>query len=164
MGQALTLLNACLDRGSVAPLTELVERLVVEGPRHLPVLACTLEETQRRRQQVEDDLALLWEELCRNWQAQRLPPLPLTSLEALLTWDEVAQHTWLRQHVPPTLLEHSERMLRNARALGHDAFQALCLLREIEDYLRDWLWGLAQQAMREMVPLYGPTPSSETVH
>lgn len=154
--QALTLLDTCVDQGHLGPLARLVERLVWEGPRHLPVLRQALQEAQRRRQQVEADLTLIWQEIQRHWAADGLPPLPVASLTELLAWDAAERQRWVRQHLAPPQQHQGERLLHNACTLGQAAVQAWQLLGEIEAFLQDWLWGLACQAFRAATIPTGP--------
>lgn len=164
--QAGDILIRCLDQGTVEPMRELVEGLVLAGPQSLGTLSEVLAETGQRRAQIQDDLQRVYGELQNDLRKRgvrftsglpdaisftRLTPIRfLMLLQKQGVTDEDIQNQCLGK------LEETREMMDSLA--GH-----LFLLKEIENFLRDWIWGLAHQTMRESHTLYRSTTKNWTL-
>jgi hypothetical protein len=153
--QAGDILMRCMDLGSAEPMQELVEGLVLAGPQSMGALSEILSETGQRRAQIQDDLQRLYGELQNKLRQdglrlQDLLPdaLSLTRLSSphFMVWlEKQNKRDQARNEARVQLLEETREMMKNL--VNH-----LELIQEIEDYLRDWLWGLAHQSTQRSRP------------
>lgn len=151
--QAEVLLQQCLEQRSPAPLQALVERLVIEGPHNLPALHLIWKVIVQRRTQIEQDAHSLWHDLKHLLESQGLP-LPASSPWEALYLDEQALQRWADalSDAPLAVLEEGRRALRNTQTLLQDMREAWALLRELEEDLEGWAWGLARLAALSSPP------------
>lgn len=151
--QAEVLLQQCLEQRSAAPLQALVERLVVEGPHNLPALHAMWKVIAQRRTQIEQDAYSLWHDLRRLLAGQGLP-IPANSPWEALYLDDQALERWAIAcpDTPGKVLDEARRALRNTQALLQDMREAWTLLRELEEELEGWAWGLARLAALSSPP------------
>jgi len=148
--QAGDILTRCLDEASAAPIQEMVEGLVLAGPKSLDALREVLGETSQRKNQVIDDVHQVETELKRVLKEYGIPQ---ERLDAIETVREISPAQLLA-----LLLEHGVqdaepqevclRALQNSTELVSTLSANLHLLAEVERYLMDWLWGLAYQSLR----------------
>lgn len=145
--QAGDLLTRCVDENSITPVLQMVEGLILAGPQSLQALREVLAETNQRKAQVQDDLNQLHQNLDKtlrsygiHFDREDLPGLVASSPERfkqmLVTQqaDEEAQVTCMQ-------------ILRDSQELAESLSSRIDILIEIEDYLKDWLWGLAYQSV-----------------
>jgi hypothetical protein len=156
--QAGDLLMRCMDIGSTRPMQELVESLVLAGPQSLGALSEILAETGQRRAQIQDDVQRLYGEFQNKLRpfglrmqdflpdAISLTRLKNRKFNSLLTKQGLAEDD--RQRCL-TMLEDTREMMKSLTA-------NIILLQEIENYLWDWLWGLAHQSAHTPNALYRP--------
>ncbi len=144
--QAEVLLQQCLEQRTAAPLQNLVERLVVEGPQNLPALQLVHQLVAQRRAQVEEDALRLWEDLGDLLHRRGLHLPAATPWQALLLDAEAFRDRMLtlEGHPEPALLEESLKAFLNARSVLQDLYEAWRLLQELEEDLESWTWGLAR--------------------
>ena len=151
--QAEALLHQCLEQQSSAPLRGLIERLVLEGPHNLPALHLIWKIITQRRAQIEQDARTLWEDLQHVLRKQGLVPPADTPWEALYL-DANAVQRWLTSFsaLPLENLEASRQALHNALTVLQDMRAAWALLRELEEEVESWAWGLARLAALSSPP------------
>lgn len=159
--QAGDLLMRCLDTGSTRPMQELVESLVLAGPQSLGALSEILAETGQRRAQVQDDVQRLYGEFqnkLRPYGMRMQDILPdAVSLTRLKPRRFLSLLT--RQGVAGDDRKKCLSLLEDTREMMNSLTQNIHLLQEIENYLWDWLWGLAHQSTHTSTALYRPDDS-----
>lgn len=151
--QAEILLQQCLEQRSPTPLQELLKRLVIEGPQNLPALHLIWKVIAQRRSQIEQDAYSLWHDLKHLLESQGLP-LPVESPWEALYLDEQALERWAEASAdtPLKVLEEMRRALHNTQALLQEMREAWTLLRELEEDLEGWAWGMARLAALSSPP------------
>ncbi len=148
--QAGDVLIRCLEDGTLEPIQEIVEGLVLAGPQSLDALREVLAETGQRKAQVQDDLHQVISEMRGVLKSYGLEMqlrdgdlLPaLTPFDLLLS---MRQQGILEQETQGACLQ----VLHNSRELLSNLGTNLGLLTDIEMYLRDWLWALAYEAIHQ---------------
>jgi hypothetical protein len=154
--QAGDLLIRCLEEGSTEPIHQMIESLVLSGPTSIVAMREILAETGRRKMQVQEDLQHVMKGLDSSLRSYgvrlggKIAGLSLTSLTP------VALMAILRQQ---EIHEHSTQVaclqiLKESRDLFDTMATRLKLLEEIEQYLTDWLWGIAFQSTRTDKQVY----------
>ncbi len=145
--QAEVLLQQCLERRSPAPLQTLVERLVLEGSHNLPALHLIWKVITRRRVQIEQDARSLWHDLQHLLRRQGIE-LSLQSPWEVLYLDVQTLHQWGKSLSQASLevVEETRQTLRNTQSLLQEMREAWALLRELEEEVEGWAWGMARLA------------------
>ena len=149
--QAGDLLMRCIDTGSPRPMQELVEGLILAGPQSINTLFEVLHETGQRRAQVQDDLQRLFGD-CQNKlthhhfklsavipDAQSMMRIAPVQFQYFLEQQDITEDS---QDVCADIFIQTQEMMS-------DLHNNVRLLQEIENYLKDWLWGLAYQSAHE---------------
>ena len=146
--QAGDVLIRCLEDGSLAPIQEMVQGLVLAGPQSLGALREVLAEVGQRKSQVQDDLHQIVTEMRRvlksygvNMQLEDSDLLPALTPFDLLS---VMREQGILEQETQTACLH---VLQDSRELLNNLGANLRLLVDIEAYLRDWLWGLAYESI-----------------
>ncbi len=150
--QAELLLQQCLERRSPAPLQSLLKRLVLEGPQNIHALHLVLKLVHQRRAELEEDAQRLWRDLAA-WLQKRGLSLPTASPWEALQLDAEAVQRWAAAAANPEQSTEVLNALRNAQSVLRDLHEAEELLKEIEDELESWAWGLARLAALASSPL-----------
>jgi hypothetical protein len=145
--QAGDLLTRCVDENSLTPVLQMVEGLVLAGPQSLQALREVLAETTQRKAQVQDDLNQLHQNLDKTlrsfgiyFQYENLPEmvtLPPEHFRQML----IAQQANEEAQVTCT------QIFLDSQELVEGLSSRLGVLGEIEEYLKDWLWGLVYQSV-----------------
>lgn len=149
--QAGEVLNHCLDRGNPAPIQSLVEGLVLAGPESLSVLREILAEVNARKTTLLDD--------CNQILHRFFDRLSSYGISAANQWT-MASFSGLNSRMFLSLLkqqgiteEHAQtqclRLFQETKELLESVTDNIRLLRDIENYLEDWLWGLIYQSCRQ---------------
>lgn len=146
--QANDVLMRCLELKSRDPIHELVEELILAGPESISAMRETLAEADQRRAEVQDELHRAFVDLqgqCHDQGLQISGMLDAFSLTYLPT--EVLRDLMREQGIDQ---EETQviclRLLQKSRGAITRLVTQLGLLQEIQNYLQDWLWGLAYQS------------------
>jgi hypothetical protein len=160
--QAGDLLMRCIDTGSPRPMQELVEGLVLAGPHSINTLFEVLQETGQRRAQVQDDLQRLYGD-CQNKLARYHFKLAdvIPDVHSMMRIAPVQfQHFLEIQEIVEDSQDACADLFIQAQEMMSDLYNNVRLLLEIENYLKDWLWGLAYQSAHEQPQLLRGTSTS----
>ncbi len=149
--QAGDVLIRCLEDGSIGPIQEMVEALVLVGPQSLGALREALGETNQRKAQVQDDLHQVFSELRTVLKSYGVSLAEFERTSALQELTPFQLLAALREQGVEELAtqEACLNVLRNSRDLIANLTANLNLLAEIEAFLQDWLLGLAYQSALE---------------
>jgi hypothetical protein len=150
--QAGDLLMRCLDTGSSQPMQELVEGLVLAGPESIGALYEIMLETGQRRTQVQDDLQRLFGDFQNKIRKQGVKISEiLPDANSLLRLNRRRFHRILSQQGISTgdRQEECAQIYDETQEMMHSLAENIALLLDIENYLKDWLWGLAYQSAHE---------------
>lgn len=150
--QAGDLLMRCMDSGNLRPMQELVENLVLAGPQSLGTLHEILLETGQRRAQIQDDLQRLYGEFQRKMyqfgvrRSEDLPDaLSFARMDDVRFYQLITAHGILEEDVQADCFQE----FQDTQDLMNSLIENIELLQSIESYLKDWLWGLAYQSVRD---------------
>ncbi len=149
--QAGDVLMRCLEDASVAPMQRLVESLLVAGPENIDLLREILAETSSRKTQVEDDLQQVLVGLKANLESYGVrlrgvkKPLTLLRMRPVRFLGLLRSQGVVEEDVQTTCLQQ----LQDARELVTSLNVHFHLLREMEEYLKDWLWGSYYQSIHQ---------------
>lgn len=148
--QAGDLLIRCLEEGSTEPLHQMVEGLVLAGPGSISAMREILAENRRRKAQVQDDLQHVLKGLDSSLRSYGVRLTGHNAGLSLTSLTPVALMAILRQqdiHDNTTQVACLQ-ILRESRDLFENMAGRLKLLDDVENYLHDWLWGMAFQSTR----------------
>lgn len=150
--QAGDLLMRCLDSGSVRPMQDLVENLVLAGPQSLGTLHEIMLETGQRRAQVQDDMQRLYGEFQKKlarYGVRASDELPdahsFTRMDDIRFYQLITSHGVNDEDTQADCFQH----FQETQDLMDSLEENIVLLQNIESYLKDWLWGLAYQSARD---------------
>ena len=162
--QAGDVLIRCLEVRTITPIQEMVEGLVLSGPKNLETLRDILDEVEQRKTQVQDDLHQLFTQFVSVMGGYGLAVNEHETADTVQNW------------TAPSLLENLQKQGvtdTDTRAACLQVWQDSCeimanlscnlrLFEEVENFLQDWLWGLAYQTIRWQdepgVPTIGEKP------
>ncbi|OGO26583.1 MAG: hypothetical protein A2136_05380 [Chloroflexi bacterium RBG_16_54_11] len=144
--QAGDVLTRCLEVGSTHPIHELIEDMVVAGPKSLEALREMHAEVVKRKSQVYDDLNQVINQLSiilkgdgvnleMQSSKQDFQSFNRIILQELKTFDDGAKVRILQ-------------VLKDSHELVDTLEAKIQLLENIETFLSDWLWGLTFQYIR----------------
>jgi hypothetical protein len=142
--QAGDLIFRCLEVRSLNPLQSWVESLVLAGPQNLEVFREILQEVDERKAQSAEDLQQVITNFENNLQSYGVKvgepkrPLALSKLTAARFLSLIVEQGVTEQKNQIACLE----LLRDTRELISTLNTHAGLLREIEIYIKDWMWGL----------------------
>ncbi len=122
--QAGDVLTRCLEVGSTHPIHELIEEMVVVGPKSLEALREIHAEVAKRKSQVYDDLNQVINQFSIILKG-----------DGLNTFEDGAKVRILQ-------------VLKDSHELVDTLEAKIQLLENIETFLKDWLWGLTFQYIR----------------
>jgi hypothetical protein len=146
--QAGDILTRCLEDGRIKPIQDLVEGLVLAGPKNLDSLREILDEAGQRKTQVGDDLHQVFTQFSSVFMSYGV----LIEGETAATvqhWtagqllDSMRQQGVYEADVQTACLQ----VWQDSREILDNLSTKLDLLEEIELYLQDWLWGLAYKTI-----------------
>ncbi len=148
--QAGDILNRCLDEGTAVPMQQLVENLVLAGPRSLGNFREIMVETAQRKSQLKDDLNQVFLGLGKNLAGCGLQLDETLTPDALLLWqpEQFSAELQAQNIQDEKVLSTCLQLYKDSRELMTVLGNHIRLLEEIEVYLQDWLWGLAYQSAR----------------
>ncbi|MBN2146565.1 MAG: hypothetical protein JW726_04215 [Anaerolineales bacterium] len=158
--QAGDVLIRCLEVGTVRPIQELAEGLILAGPKSLDALREVLAETVQRKSQVKDDLHQVFTELrsvLRSYGIQLEPVESDDHLQRLTPFDllrlirEEGVNDRTTQDACLNVLHNSHDLIASLSANLH-------LLADVESYLQDWMYSLAYQSARRGSEEDAPAP------
>jgi hypothetical protein len=149
--QAGDVLTHCLEDGTINPIHEMIEEMVLAGPQSLEALREILGEAMKRKAQVYDDLNQVTNQfsiilkgygisLERQGGNQVLQSLNENQLLEMLDEqdiDDVDERAGALQ-----ILTDSQELITTLNG-------KIQLLENIEIYLQDWLWGLTYQYIKQ---------------
>ena len=159
--QAGDILIRCLEEGNASPMHQMVEALVLAGPQSLNSLQEILSEVGRRKSQVLDDLHQVFNDLQNNLKKHGVR---LTGINNALLVTRLSYLNFLAMLREQGITENQAQidcmqLLKDSKELIINLAAHLNLLDEIENYLQDWVWGLAYQSAHQDFNNPGVKPS-----
>ncbi len=148
--QAGDVLTRCLEDGSMDPLREMIQEMVIAGPQSLEAIREILGETVKRKSQVHDDLSQVTNQLgiilkgygiSLEKQGGNQVLMSLTEQKLLEIMDE-------QDITESESRSSSVLVLRDSHDLISTLNIKIGMLENIETYLQDWLLGLTYQHIR----------------
>ncbi len=148
--QAGDVLMRCIEEDSPLPMQQIVQELVLAGPQSLGVLREILAETGERKAQVADDIQQVFSEFQKGLKSYGVR---LTGLRTPLSITRLTPARFLTLIDSQALADEEARevclkMLQESRSLIKNLAHHQRLLKDIEIYLQDWMWGVAYQMAR----------------
>jgi len=145
--QAGDILIRCMEEDSTQPIQQMIESLVLAGPRSLNALRETLMETEQRKSQVQDDLHQLMKNLEESLKSYGVNLNGNGNVEAITELSQVGFLSFLRmQEIDDQSTQKAcLQILKDSRDLIETLSSNYLLLQEIEGYIRDWIWALVVQ-------------------
>lgn len=164
--QAGDLLMRCIDTGTTRPMQELVEGLVFAGPQSIGTLYEIMQETGQRRAQIQDDLQRLYGEF-----QKKLTELGIGGRDNLpdaYSFIQMDDHQFSRIieseiNIDDSVHQDCFQLFDETQDLMSSLTDNIVLMQEIENYLKDWLWGLAFLLAREAYPNLKKTTTDWTI-
>jgi hypothetical protein len=149
--QAGDILIRCMEEGNASPMQQMVEGLVLAGPQSLSVLREMRSESAHRKSQILDDLHQVYSDLENNLGTLGVV---LTGVKSAVAITDLKSVRFVGMMQEQGVLEEETQMvclqfLRDSREIIASLACQVELLEEIEDFLEDWLWGLAYQLARD---------------
>jgi hypothetical protein len=148
--QAGDVLTHCLEDGSTEPIHEMIQEMVLAGPKSLDALREILGEAIKRKGQVYDDLNQLTHQLSVILQGYGIS---LERLGGNLAIQSLNERKLLIMLDEENIVDDEERsgcvqILKDTQELIAVLTSKIRLLENIETYLQDWLWGLTYQYIK----------------
>lgn len=145
--QAGDILIRCMEENSTQPIQQMIESLVLAGPRSLNALGETLVETEQRKLQVQDDLHQLLKNLEESLKSYGVNLNGNGNIEAVTGLSQVGFLSFLRlQDInEQSTQEACLQILKDSRDLIETLSSNYLLLQEIEGTIQDWIWALVVQ-------------------
>ena len=149
--QAGDILIRCLEESSTTPIQQMVESLVLAGPRSLNALRETLAETEQRKSQIQEDLHQLLKDLEKSLKSYGVNLNGSGNVEAITGLSQVGFLSLLRtQEIHDNETQTAcLQILKDSRDLIETLSSRYLLLQDIEGYLQDWIWALVVQAQHQ---------------
>ena len=149
--QAGDILIRCLEESSTAPAQQMVESLVLAGPRNLTALREALAETEQRKMQIREDLHHLLRNLEDSLKSYGVNLEGSGNIEAITGLSQTGFLAFLRnQDIQDIETQRAcLQILKDSRELIEVLSSRYLLLQEIEAYLQDWIWGLMVEAWHQ---------------
>lgn len=171
--QANDLLSHCLETGQEKPLHQVVENLLLVGPSAFYTLNALLLETSQRRAQIEDEIhraiGIFHNKIAEFGLTRQTINDPFACYEQLDIESILLDRYDAELNLSPQTLNlpaEAHLLLLEAYHTTKDKLNQLIqqylLSRQLENYLEDWLWGMAYQTVQQLhaIPL---TKSSHIV-
>jgi predicted RNA-binding protein len=148
--QAGDVLTHCMEDGTTAPIHEMIQEMVLAGPQSLEALREILAEAMRRKSQVHDDLNQVINQLAIILMGYGIKLEASGGNQILKSMDERQLSDLMDAQ---DILEAETRsgclqVMKDSKELINTLDGKIQLLDSIENYLRDWLWGLTYQNIR----------------
>lgn len=149
--QAGDVLTRCLDDGTIDPVHEMIQEMVLAGPQSMDALREILGETMKRKAQVYDDLNQVTNQLAIILKGYGISLERQGGSQALRSLNELQLVQMLDEQniVVPDARTESVQVLKDSQELIGTLNAKIQLLENIENYLSDWLWGLTYQQLRQ---------------
>jgi hypothetical protein len=149
--QAGDILIGCMEESSSLPIQQMVENLVLAGPRSLTALHEILAEAEQRKLQVRDDLHQLLRDLEGSLKSYGVSLKGEGNIEAVIELSQVGFLSLLRtQEIHDQESQKAcLQILKDCRDLFETLSSRYLLLQDIESYLQDWIWALVVQARHQ---------------
>ncbi|MGE5123907.1 MAG: hypothetical protein ACM3H7_05275 [Acidobacteriaceae bacterium] len=148
--QAGDVINHCLEDGTSAPVHEMIQELVLAGPRSLDALREILGEATKRKAQVSDDLSQVANQLSIILKGYGVTLEKEGGNQAL---QSMSKRQLLRMLDEQEIVEQEARtgsmqVWQESQELLNTLVVKIRLLDQIETYLQDWVWGLTYQSIK----------------
>ncbi len=149
--QAGDVLTQCLEDGSADPIHELIQEMVLAGPKSLEALHEILGEALKRKSQVYDDLNQVINQLSiiLKGYGLNLESNEGTPKVQVITEDELINLMDEQQITEADRRASCLQVVKDSRELINTLNGKIRILENIENYLQDWLWGLTYQHIRQ---------------
>lgn len=153
--QAGDILIRCLEEKSSEPIHEMVEGLVLAGPKSLDAMREILSEVLKRKSQLKDDINQIIHDLRNVLLGYGVKIGKVKGANALLG---IRPTQFLKLIQQQNITDDQTQLaclqvLQDSRELVLNSNIHLGILEEIEFYLRDWIWGITYKQIRR-----GPNP------
>ena len=148
--EAGDVLVRCFEEEATTPIQELVESLVLAGPQNMATIREILEETEQRTIQLQDDLHQVFSQLRHVLADHGVHLGEEESSRTIGAWstDQLLELMQYQGVNKPATQAALNLVWEDSRDIMDNLQMKLRLLREVEAYLQDWLWGLAYQTIR----------------
>jgi hypothetical protein len=140
-----------MEDGSIDPIHVMIQEMVLAGPQSLEALREILGEANKRKTQVYDDLnqvtiqlSIILKGYGINLEAHEGNQILRTLTEAQLLGIMDAQDIIEKETRSGCL-----QVMKDSKELINTLNNKIQLLENIEKYLKDWLWGLTYQFIRQ---------------
>lgn len=148
--QAGDVLIRCMDEGSIIPMQQIVEGLILAGPDSLAVLREILAEASQRKVQVQDDLHQVYVQFVSSLESYGAY---LSGYQSALSLMRLTPRRFLHLLREQDISNKTQiaclQLLQETRSLIKHLAVQLHLLEDIAHYLQDWMWGMVYDAARE---------------
>ncbi len=148
--QAGEVIVHCLEEGTSAPMQRLVEGLVVAGPQNLDALREIIAEVDTRKSQLQNDISQILDDMDEKLEKRGISASIVGQLNILDMTPEMfivllEQEGIIHEAVQLECLS----LLQDSREMVYSVLENLSLLEEVDQYLKDWMWGLIYQMTRD---------------
>jgi hypothetical protein len=153
--QAGDILIRCLEEKSSEPIHDMVEGLVLAGPKSLDAMREILSEVLKRKSQLKDDINQIINDLRNVLLGYGVKIGKVKGARVLLG----IRPTQFLKLIQQQNINDDQTQLaclqvfQDSRELVLNSNIHLGILEEIELYLRDWIWGITYKQIRS-----GPNP------
>lgn len=146
--QAGDVLVRCLDEGSMMPMQQVVEGLVLAGPQSLAVLREVLAEASQRKSQVQDDMNQVYAQFVASLDSYgvRLDCCRTALSLARLTPQRLLGILQRQELTDETMFVACLQCLSETRSLIKQLAVQYRLLVDVEKYIKDWIMGVVYDA------------------
>ncbi len=149
--QAGDVLTHCMEDGTTEPIHEMIQEMVLAGPQSLEAVREILAEAVKRKSQVHDDLNQVINQLAIILKGYGIKLEACGGNQLLQSMDErqLSDLMDAQDICEAETRSGCVQVLRDSRELISTLNGKIQLLDTIENYLRDWLWGLTYQFIRQ---------------
>lgn len=149
--QAGDVLTHCMEDGSTDPIHEMIQEMVLAGPQSLEALREILGEAMKRKTQVYDDLNQVTIQLSIILKGYGIK---LGAQEGNQVLQTLTENQLIGLMDAQDVIEKETRsgclqVMKDSKEIITTLNNKIQLLENIEKYLRDWLWGLTYQFIRQ---------------
>lgn len=148
--QAGDVLIRCLEEKSSEPMHDMVEGLILAGPKSLDAMHEILSEVMKRKSQLKDDVNQIINDLRSVMLGYGVKIGKIKDTSTLLG---IKPTTFLKVIQQQNIEDDKTQMaclqvLQDSRDLILNLHAHLEVIEEIEYYLRDWMWGMVYKQIR----------------
>jgi hypothetical protein len=148
--QAGDAISHCMEYESTDPIHEMIQDMVVAGPKSLDALREILDEAMKRKTQVYDDLNQVTNQLSIILKGYGIN-MEVHGGNHIL--QSLSENQLLGMMDEQNVIEPESRtgclqVMKDSKELINTLGGKIQLLESIEMYLQDWLWGLTYQFIR----------------